>query len=111
MAKKASAEATVRNIRRKTRRKYCAEEKIRIVLEARDHSVAELYRREGLGENLYYRWYPRYPYEGHDGLADLKTGPGKCGSINFVPTSPNSLQTDLHPLEHTPGTVRTAKCN
>jgi len=33
MTKKASAEATVRNIRRKTRRKYLAEEKIRIVLE------------------------------------------------------------------------------
>ena len=56
MKKKASAEATVRNIRRKTRRKYSAEEKIRIVLEARDHSVAELCRRAGIGENLYYRW-------------------------------------------------------
>ena len=33
MSKEASAEATVRNIRRKTRRKYSAEEKIRIVLE------------------------------------------------------------------------------
>ena len=33
MAKKESAEATVRNIRRKTRKKYCVEEKIRIALE------------------------------------------------------------------------------
>ncbi len=33
MTKEASVEATVRNIRRKTRRKYTAEEKIRIVLE------------------------------------------------------------------------------
>ncbi len=56
MNEKAPAEATVRNIRRKTRRKYSAEEKIRIVLEARDHSVAELCRREGVSENLYYRW-------------------------------------------------------
>jgi transposase len=57
MSKEASAEATVRNIRRKTRRKYSAEEKIRIVLEGirGDHTVAELYRREGISENLYYR--------------------------------------------------------
>ena len=34
MNDKPSAEATVREIRRKTRRKYSAEEKIRIVLEA-----------------------------------------------------------------------------
>ena len=33
MAKKESAESTVRNIRRNTRKKYGAEEKIRIVLE------------------------------------------------------------------------------
>ena len=58
MSKKASAEATVRNIRRKTRRKYSAEEKIRIVLEGMrgDHTIAELCRREGISENLYYRW-------------------------------------------------------
>ena len=58
MSKEASAEATVRNIRRKTRRKYSAEEKIRIVLEGirGDHTVAELCRREGISENLYYRW-------------------------------------------------------
>ena len=58
MSKEASAEATVRNIRCKTRRKYSAEEKIRIVFEGirGDHTVAELCRREGISENLYYRW-------------------------------------------------------
>ena len=58
MTKKASAEATVRNIRRKTRRKYSAEEKIRIVLEGLrgELTIAELCRREGKSENLYYRW-------------------------------------------------------
>ncbi len=58
MSKKASAEATVRNIRRKTRRKYSAEEKIRIVLEGirGDQTIAELCRREGISEALYYRW-------------------------------------------------------
>ena len=58
ISKEASAEATVRNIRRKTRRKYTAEEKIRIVLEGLrgDLTIAELCRREGISENLYYRW-------------------------------------------------------
>ena len=39
MTKKASAEATVRNIRRKTRRRYSAEEKIRIVLDGKNTAV------------------------------------------------------------------------
>ena len=56
--KKASAESTVRDIRRKTRKKYAAEEKIRIVLEGLrgESTVAELCRREGIAQSLYYKW-------------------------------------------------------
>lgn len=52
------AEQTVRDIRRATRRKFSAEEKIRIVLEGLrgEDSIAELCRREGIAQNLYYRW-------------------------------------------------------
>ena len=48
MGKKASAEETVRTIRRKTRRQYNAEEKIRIVLEGLrgEDSVSGLCRRD-----------------------------------------------------------------
>jgi len=55
---KVSAEETVRHIRRETRRKYNAEEKIRIVLEGLrgEDSIAELCRREGINPNLYYKW-------------------------------------------------------
>jgi transposase len=55
---KVSAERTVRDIRRQTRRKYNAEEKIRIVLEGLrgEESVAELCRREGINPNMYYKW-------------------------------------------------------
>ena len=59
MAKKqASAQSTVRNIRRKTRKKYGAEDKIRIVIEGLrgDMSVAELCRKEGISQSLYYKW-------------------------------------------------------
>ena len=58
MAKKDSVEKTVRNIRRKTRKKYSAEDKIRIVLEGLrgETTIAELCRMEGINSNLYYRW-------------------------------------------------------
>jgi len=56
--KRQSAENTVKNIRRRARRKYNAEEKIRIVIEGLrgDLSVAELCRREGITQSLYYKW-------------------------------------------------------
>ena len=58
MNKKRSAEKTVRDIRRATRRHYSAEEKSRIVLEGLrgEDSIAELCRREGINSNVYYRW-------------------------------------------------------
>lgn len=56
--KKTSAANTVRNIRRKSRKRYSGEEKIRIVLEGLrgEETVAELCRREGISESVYYRW-------------------------------------------------------
>jgi transposase len=56
--KKQSSEATVREIRRRARRRFSAEEKIRIVLEGLrgEDSIAALCRREGTAANLYYRW-------------------------------------------------------
>ena len=53
-----SAEKHVKEIKRKTRRKYSAEEKIRIVLEGLrgEYSIAQLCRREGIAQGLYYTW-------------------------------------------------------
>ena len=58
MAKEVSAEKVIKDIRRKTRRKFSAEQKIRIVLEGLrgEESIAALCRREGIANNLYYRW-------------------------------------------------------
>ena len=57
MTEKRSVEKTVRDIRRHTRKKYSAEEKICVILEGLrgEDSVAELCRREGLNPNVYYR--------------------------------------------------------
>lgn len=58
MKQKSSVEKTVRDIRRATRKRYSAEEKIRIVLEGLrgEDSISELCRREGINANVYYRW-------------------------------------------------------
>ena len=58
MRKEVTPEKVVQEIRRKTRRQFFAEEKIRIVLEGLrgEESIATLCRKEGLAPNLYYRW-------------------------------------------------------
>ncbi len=55
---KQSAEETIRTIRRVTRKKYTADDKIRIVLEGLrgESGIRELCRREGIATNLYYSW-------------------------------------------------------
>ena len=71
MAKEGSAEATIREIKRKTRRKYNAEEKIRIVIEGLrgEATIAELCRREGIAESLYYSWSKEFMEAGKARLA------------------------------------------
>ncbi len=56
------ADAIVRDIKRKTRKKYTAEEKISIILEGLrgEESIAVLCRREGISPNLYYRWIKEF---------------------------------------------------
>ena len=55
---KEPAEQVVKDIRRATRRHFSGEDKIRIVLDGLrgEDSIAELCRREGIVQNLYYRW-------------------------------------------------------
>ena len=67
---KPSAESAVRDIRRRTRRQYSAEEKIRIVLEGLrgEIPVSELARREGIAPTVYYRWSKAFLEAGKNGL-------------------------------------------
>jgi len=68
-------EKLVKDIRRRTRKKYSSEEKIRIVLEGMrgEESIAELCRREGLNQNVYYRWSKEFLEAGKQRLAgDIK---------------------------------------
>ena len=67
----AEAEKRVRDIRRATRRQYSAEEKIRIVSAGLrgEGSIAELCRKEGINQNLYYRWSKDFLEAGKKRLA------------------------------------------
>ena len=68
---KPPAEQVVRDIRRATRMQHSSEEKIRIVLEGLrgEDSIAELCRREGIVQNLYYRWSKEFLEAGKKRLA------------------------------------------
>ena len=65
------AEKRVRDIRRATRRQYSAEDKIRIVIAGLrgEDSIAELCRKEGINQNLYYRWSKDFLEAGKKRLA------------------------------------------
>ena len=71
MAKELSAEKLVKDIRRKTRRRFSAEEKVRIVLEGLrgEESITELCRREGIATSLYYSWSKEFLEAGKKRLA------------------------------------------
>jgi transposase len=65
------SERLVRDIRRATRKQYSAEEKIRIVLDGLrgEVTIAELCRREGIAESLYYGWSKEFLEAGKRRLA------------------------------------------
>jgi len=71
MRQKTSSEKVVKDIRRATRRRFSAEEKIRIVLDGLrgEDTIAELCRREGIAQNLYYRWSKEFLEAGKKRLA------------------------------------------
>ena len=75
MKKKVSSESVVKDIRLKTFTKYSSEEKIRIVQEGirGEESIANLCRREGMPNNLYYRWSKDFLEAGKKRLADDTT--------------------------------------
>ena len=75
MDKKVSSESVVKDIRRRTRKKYSSEEKIRIVIDvlrAQD-IISSLCHREGIPANLYYRWSKDFLEVGKKRLAGHTT--------------------------------------
>lgn len=83
---KVEADKLVRNLKRATRRTFGAEEKIRIVLAGLrgEDSIAELCRREGLHQNLYYRWSKEFPESGKKRLAGDTEREASSGEVSVL---------------------------
>ena len=83
MSSRDAADRTVRDIRRKTRKQYSAEEKIRIVLSGLrvEDSIAELCRREGIAESLYYSWSKEFLEAGKKRLSGDTARQASSGEV------------------------------
>ena len=83
MSSRDAADRTVRDIRRKTREQYSAEEKIRIVLSGLrgEDSIAELCRREGIAESLYYSWSKEFLEAGKKRLSGDTARQASSGEV------------------------------
>ncbi len=92
--KKQSSEAAVREIRRRSRRRFSAEEKIRVVLEGLrgEMSVAELCRREGIASNLYYRWSKDFLEAGKKRLNGDTVREATSGEVKFLRSENRELK-------------------
>ena len=83
---KTTSDQVVKNIRRATRKHHSAEEKIRIVLDGLrgEYSIAELCRREGIAESLYYSWSKEFLEAGKRRLAGDTARAATSGEVTTL---------------------------
>src|SRR3982075_1001666 len=89
-----SAEKTVRDIRRATRRQYSAEDKIRVVLEGLrgETSIAELCRKEGIAQSMYYGWSKEFLEAGKRRLAGDTARAATSGEVKDLRREASALK-------------------
>lgn len=90
--RKSHGEKVAKDIRRATRKQYSAEEKIRIVLDGLkgEDSIAELCRREGIAQSLYYSWSKEFLEAGKKRLAGdtaRAANVGNAGCVRSISTT------------------------
>jgi len=90
----AASEKVVRDIRRATRRRFSAEEKIRIVLDGLrgEDSIAELCRREGIAQSLYYSWSKEFLEAGKKRLAGDTAREASSGEVKELRREAQALK-------------------
>ncbi len=78
-----AADRTVKDIRRKTRKRYSSEDKIRIVLAGLrgEDSIAELCRQEGIAQSQYYSWSKEFMEAGRKRLAGDTAREANTGEV------------------------------
>ena len=91
---KAPAEQVVKDIRRQTRRHFSAEDKIRIVLDGLrgEDSIAELCRKEGIAQSLYYTWSKEFMEAGKRRLAGDTARAATTGEVQDLRREARALK-------------------
>lgn len=80
------AAKAIKDIRRATRKQYSAEEKIRIVLDGLrgEETIAELCRREGIAQSIYYKWSKEFMEAGKRRLAGDTARAASTGEVTAL---------------------------
>ena len=90
---KVPAERVVKDIRRQTRRRFSAEGKIRTVLNGlREDSIAELCRKEGIAQSLYYTWSKEFMEAGKRRLAGDTARAATSGEVQDLRREARALK-------------------
>jgi transposase len=76
----------IRNIRWATRKQYSVEEKIRFVLDGLRgaETIAELCRREGIAQSIYYKWSKEFPEAGKRRLSGDTDRGASAGEVKAL---------------------------
>jgi transposase len=94
LSAKKPAEQVVKDIRRVTRRHFSAEDKIRIVLDGLrgEDSIAELCRKEGIAQSLYYTWSKEFLEAGKRRLAGDTARAATTGEVQDLRRETSALK-------------------
>ncbi len=94
MPKKKNASSLISHLKRKTRRNYSSEEKIRIIIEGMhgEMTIAELCRKEGLSQGLYYKWCKDFMEAGKKRLSGDTMHEANTSEVKEVKDENHSLK-------------------
>ncbi len=92
--RKLASKKVVKDIRRATRKRHSSEEKIRIVLDGLrgEDSIAELCRREGIAQSLYYSWSKEFLEAGKKRLAGDTAREASSGEVKDLRREARALK-------------------
>ncbi len=92
--RRTASEKAIKDIRRATRKQYSAEEKIRIVLDGLrgEETIAELCRREGISQGLYYSWSKEFLEAGKKRLAGDTARAASTGEVKTLRREAHELK-------------------
>jgi transposase len=90
----------VKQIKKNTRRKFSADDKIRIVLEGLrgEISISELCRKEGIAASVYYKWSKEFLEAGKNGLTRSTIRDATTDQVNRLKCENGDLKTGVAEL-------------